>query len=137
MSQRTDVLEERFAFPADCDPARVLRVRIERPVGPAPDGGRPVAVVAHGFKGFMDWGFVPALGRALAEAGFVTLSFNASGSGIGEDPEVMDDEEAFFHDTFSRQLTTSHRPAVSPAPSMASTRAGSCSSATAVEARWR
>ena len=40
MSQRTDVLEERLAFPADCDPARVLRVRIERPMGPAPAGGR-------------------------------------------------------------------------------------------------
>lgn len=91
-------------LPADCDPARSLRVRIERPAGPAPGGSRPVAVLAHGFKGFMDWAFMPALSHALARAGFVTLSFNASGSGIGEDPEVMDDEDAFFHDTFSRQL---------------------------------
>lgn len=105
MNQRPDVLEERLVLTADCDPARSLRVRIERLAGPAPAGGRPVAVVAHGFKGFMDWGFLPALGRALAEAGFVAVSFNASGSGIGEDPLVMDDEEAFFHDTFSRQLT--------------------------------
>ena len=105
MNQRPDLLEERLVLTADCDPARVLRVRIERPAGPAPSGGRPVAVLAHGFKGFMDWGFLPALSRTLAAAGFVTLSFNATGSGIGEDPEVMDDEEAFFHDTFSRQLT--------------------------------
>lgn len=90
---------------ADCDPERVLRLRIERPAGDGPTRRRPVAVLAHGFKGFMDWAFLPALSLGFARAGFVAVSFNASGCGVGEDPEVMDDEDAFFRDTFTRQLT--------------------------------
>lgn len=95
------VLAERVALVAECDPERTVRLRIERLPGGKP---RPVAVLAHGFKGFMDWGFFPALSRALARAGFVVVSFNASGSGVGDDPLAMDDEDAFFHDTYSRQL---------------------------------
>lgn len=64
----------------------------------------PVAVLCHGFKGFMDWGFFPPLRRAFAEAGFVTVAMNTSGCGVGDDPLAMDDEDAFFHDTYSRQL---------------------------------
>ncbi len=85
------------------EPTRRIRVRIERPRATGP-GRLPVAILLHGFKGFMDWGFFPHLSERFAQAGFVTVSMNASGAGVGEDPLVLDDEEAFFRDTYSRQL---------------------------------
>ncbi len=45
---------------------------------------RPAVVICHGFKGFKDWGFFPKLAERLAVAGFTALSFNFSGSGVGE-----------------------------------------------------
>jgi dienelactone hydrolase len=72
--------------------------------GGQPSALRPVVVLCHGFKGFMDWGFLPYVSTRLARAGFVSVSLNASGCGVGDDPLVMDDEEAFFRDTYTRQL---------------------------------
>ncbi len=98
--------ERRFlTYPEE--PGRRIGVRVE--VAPSPEGlvgggARPVAVLVHGFKGFMDWGFFPHLSRRLAAAGFVAVSMNTSGSGVGDDPLVMDDDEAFFNDSYSRQL---------------------------------
>jgi dipeptidyl aminopeptidase/acylaminoacyl peptidase len=69
----------------------------------APDGdGRPTVVVCHGFKGFKNWGLFPELGRRLAEAGFLTVLFNFSGSGIGPDLESFTELDLF--DTMSKQL---------------------------------
>jgi len=67
---------------------------------------RPLAVVlvAHGFKGFKDWGFFPHVGARLAAAGFLTVCFNFSGSGIGADPLVFTDLDRFAADTISQQL---------------------------------
>jgi uncharacterized protein len=84
------------------DPARVVRVRVECP--DAPSGPRPAVLVLHGFKGFMHWGFFPELSRRLAQAGYVAISLNASGSGIGEDLENFTEHEAFAHDTYSKEL---------------------------------
>lgn len=85
------------------EPTRRVQIRIERPA-PASSTALPYVVVCHGFKGFMDWGFFPGLSRVLAENGFVCVSMNTSGSGIGDDPLVMDDDEAFFRDTYGRQV---------------------------------
>lgn len=46
-------------------------------------------VICHGFKGFKDWGFFPHLAERLARAGFTAVSFNFSGSGVGEDGETF------------------------------------------------
>ncbi len=82
---------------------RRIRGRIEPPWGSAVEPW-PTVIVLHGFKGFMDWGFFPELGRRLARAGFAAVLFNMSGSGIGPDLESFTEEEAFAQNTFSREL---------------------------------
>ncbi len=66
-------------------------------------GERPTVVVAHGFKGFMDWGFFPHLTELLARRGFVVVRFNFSGSGQRPGEDRVSDLEAFRHNTFSRE----------------------------------
>ena len=67
-------------------------------------GPFPVVVVCHGFKGFKNWGFFPELGRRLAAAGFVAVTFNFSGSGIGADLENFTELDRFASDTLSKQI---------------------------------
>jgi dipeptidyl aminopeptidase/acylaminoacyl peptidase len=64
---------------------------------------RPAVVVMHGFKGFKDWGMFPPLGERLAQAGFTTVSFNASGSGVDESGEFVWPDR-FGRNTFSAEL---------------------------------
>jgi dienelactone hydrolase len=69
------------------------------------DGGpRPAVVICHGFKGFKNWGFFPCLADRLARAGFVAVSFNFSGSGVGPDGETFDEPERFGRATFGKDL---------------------------------
>lgn len=86
------------------EPGRTVRGRVYLPAGEVPTSGWPAAIVLHGFKGFMDWGFFPMLSRGLAERGIAAVAFNFSGSGIGEDLESFSEHDAFAKDTFSRQL---------------------------------
>ena len=99
--------QERIFLTYPDQPGRRIGVRVELADAPeVPSGGatRPFVVLVHGFKGFIDWGFFPHLSRRWAAAGFVVVSMNTSGSGVGEDPMAMDDEDAFFNDSYSRQL---------------------------------
>jgi pimeloyl-ACP methyl ester carboxylesterase len=64
----------------------------------------PAVVVCHGFKGFKDWGFFPELAHELAGAGCLVVSFNFSGSGIGEKLTEFTDVERFEHATLSGDL---------------------------------
>jgi dienelactone hydrolase len=64
----------------------------------------PAVVVCHGFKGFMEWGFFPALASLLAERGFVVVRFNLSGAGMRPGDERVTDEKAFRENTHSREL---------------------------------
>ena len=71
------------------------------------DGGsarRPVVVVCHGFKGFKNWGFFPWLGERLAAAGFLSVSFNFSGCGVGADLFEFTELDRFAADTITRQI---------------------------------
>lgn len=73
---------------------------------PGSDHAESAIVVCHGFKGFKDWGFFPFLSSSLAErTGLPTVSFNFSGSGVGEDLEVFGELERFGHNTFSKELS--------------------------------
>jgi len=94
-----------FELLDDTEPDRIIRGRIESPAG-AEERGEPLpaVLVLHGFKGFMNWGFFPELSRRIAAEGFVALSFNMSGSGVGEDLENFTDDEAFEKNTPSREL---------------------------------
>ena len=70
----------------------------------APPEARALVVIAHGFKGFKDWGFFPWLAEHLCRR-FVVCRFNMSRSGIGENPESFDRLDLFAGDTYSTQVT--------------------------------
>jgi pimeloyl-ACP methyl ester carboxylesterase len=63
----------------------------------------PAVVLCHGFKGFKDWGFFPPLAERLARAGYVVVSWNASGSGVDDTGEFTRPER-FAKNTFSAEL---------------------------------
>ncbi|HJQ65513.1 MAG TPA: alpha/beta fold hydrolase [Gemmatimonadales bacterium] len=65
---------------------------------------RPAVVICHGFKGFKNWGFFPVIAEQLARAGFTAVSFNFSGSGVGEDGETFSEPERFAHVTYSAEV---------------------------------
>lgn len=50
---------------------------------PAGDGPAPLVLVAHGFKGFRNWGFFPWLTGFLAANGLAALRFDMSHNGVG------------------------------------------------------
>lgn len=64
---------------------------------------QPAVVVLHGFKGFKDWGMFPPLSQRLAQAGFLVVSPNLSGSGV-DDAGHFSLPERFGHNTFSAEL---------------------------------
>jgi pimeloyl-ACP methyl ester carboxylesterase len=76
-----------------------LRVDVRR----AGDAAATV-VVCHGFKGFKDWGFFPVIAERLARAGFAVVSFNFSGSGVGEDGETFSEPERFSRATYTHHV---------------------------------
>ena len=67
-------------------------------------GKRPVVVICHGFKGFMEWGFFPHAATLLAGRGFVAVRFNLSGAGMRPGDELVTDLGAFRDNTYSREL---------------------------------
>ncbi len=64
---------------------------------------RPAVILVHGFKGFKDWGMFPGVADRIARAGFTTLSFNLSGSGV-DGAGHFAWPERFGHNTFSAEL---------------------------------
>jgi uncharacterized protein len=66
--------------------------------------GAPVVVACHGFKGFKDWGFWPPTGQAFAEHGLALVTFNVSGSGIGEDFQQFTDLDRFEANTIGKEV---------------------------------
>jgi uncharacterized protein len=67
-------------------------------------GKLPVVVVCHGFKAYKDWGPFPAIGRHLANAGFVSFVFNFSHNGIGREFHKFSEHKKFFGNTISLEL---------------------------------
>ncbi|MBA2688853.1 MAG: alpha/beta fold hydrolase [Gemmatimonadaceae bacterium] len=65
---------------------------------------RRSVVICHGFKGFSHWGFFPHLARAIASAGMRAITFDFSGSGMGDDRETFVDADAFGKNTFTQEL---------------------------------
>jgi pimeloyl-ACP methyl ester carboxylesterase len=68
------------------------------------DSQRPAIVVLHGFKGFKDWGMFPPLADRLARAGFTTVTFNMSGSGVDDNGDFVWPER-FGHNTFTAEIS--------------------------------
>lgn len=65
----------------------------------------PLAIFAHGYKGFKDWGPWNLVGKAFAAAGIAFLKFNFShNGGTMENPIDFPDLEAFAKNNYSIEL---------------------------------
>lgn len=64
----------------------------------------PLVVIAHGFKGFPEWGFFPPLAELLTARGFATLRFGFSGNGMQLGDELVTDVDAFRRNTLGREV---------------------------------
>lgn len=67
-------------------------------------GARTGVITCHGFKGFGRWGFYPYLAPTIAANGFNVVTFDFSGSGVGDDRETYADFEGFACNTYSQEL---------------------------------
>jgi len=74
-----------------------------------PDGAsRGVVLLAHGFKGYKDYGMFPFLAAALAAAGFTAHRFNFSHSGMTNEIDSFARADLFERDTWNRQVDDLH-----------------------------
>lgn len=70
---------------------------------PAQGVPKSLIVIAHGYKGFKDWGMFPYIATALSQDHEV-ITFNFSHAGIGEDLLHFTELEKFARNTFRREL---------------------------------
>ncbi|MEM7627196.1 MAG: alpha/beta fold hydrolase [Planctomycetota bacterium] len=72
----------------------------------SPDGSPAVGrlVICHGFKGYMDYGFLPRLADHAARLGVESLRFNFSHSGVTRQYETFARPDLFERDTWNRQV---------------------------------
>jgi pimeloyl-ACP methyl ester carboxylesterase len=70
---------------------------------PAQGEARSLIVIAHGYKGFKDWGMFPYVASALSR-GHEVITFNFSHAGIGEDLHNFTELEKFARNTYHREL---------------------------------
>lgn len=69
-----------------------------------PANATGTVVICHGFKGFAHFAFFPYVAGKLAEAGLRAITFDFSGSGIGDDRENFTNPLAFTHNTYLQEL---------------------------------
>ncbi|MGM1022954.1 MAG: alpha/beta hydrolase family protein [Bacillota bacterium] len=69
---------------------------------PAKNTAKSLLVIAHGYKGFKDWGMFPYIAEALCVDNHV-VTFNFSHNGIGEDLTNFTELEKFARNTYSRE----------------------------------
>lgn len=79
------------------------------PEGPPP---RSAVVLAHGFRAFKDWGFLPWLANELASRGHMVARFSFSGCGVGPTGDEFTDLEGFERNTLTREVEELHRVVV-------------------------
>src|SRR5699024_1648750 len=69
------------------------------------EGNEALAIFAHGFKGFKDWGTHNTVADFFAENGINLLKFNFSHNGTTpERPLDFTDLDAFGDNTFTKEL---------------------------------
>ena len=61
-------------------------------------------IVAHGFKGYKDYGMFPRIAAELAGRGFISHRFNFSHSGMTADTETFGRPDLFEKDTLNKQV---------------------------------
>ena len=65
---------------------------------------KPVIIFVHGFKGFKNWGPFPSVCEQIAASGFISIAFNFSHNGVGDDLMNFTELDRFAENTFSREL---------------------------------
>jgi dienelactone hydrolase len=65
---------------------------------------RSAVVICHGFKGFREWGFFPAVAGAVAARGHAAVSFDFSHNGVGADGVDFSALELFERHTLTREV---------------------------------
>lgn len=65
---------------------------------------RGVLIVAHGFKGYKDYGMFPTLAEYAAARGLITHRFNFSHSGMTNNIDTFEKPELFERDTWNKQV---------------------------------
>ncbi|HEX8359724.1 MAG TPA: alpha/beta fold hydrolase [Longimicrobium sp.] len=65
---------------------------------------RSAVVICHGFKGFREWGFFPAVARAVAARGHAAVSFDFSHNGVGADGVDFSALELFEQQKLTRDV---------------------------------
>ncbi len=63
-----------------------------------------VILLAHGFKGYKDYGMFPRLAEAMAAAGLIAHRYNFSHSGMTNRIETFERPDLFERDTWNRQV---------------------------------
>lgn len=144
-------MRSRFELPpragaADAPAARPLEGLLDLPDAPGP---APVVVLCHGFKGFAEWNFLPAVADLLRDRGCATVRFNFRGSGQWLDDDRVTDLETFRRHTLSGDLADLHQ-VLSALPGLAPgrldvervalfghSRGGGMAILAAAEERWR
>ena len=63
-----------------------------------------VVLIAHGFKGYKDYGMFPRIAEELASAGFIAHRFNFSHSGMTNNVETFERPDLFEKDTWNKQV---------------------------------
>lgn len=69
-----------------------------------PSDPTATVVICHGFKGFARFSFFPYVAEELAKAGIRAITFDFSGSGVGEDRESFTNRDAFTYNTLIQEL---------------------------------
>lgn len=65
----------------------------------------PLFFIAHGFKGYRNWGFLPFLARHLAKSGAIVVNFDFSLNGVASDIEPINyDVKSFARNTISHEV---------------------------------
>ena len=65
---------------------------------------RGVIFIAHGFKGYKDYGMFPRIASECAAAGFIAHRFNFSHSGMTNNLATFERPDLFEQDTFNKQV---------------------------------
>ena len=63
-----------------------------------------VVVIAHGFKGYKDYGMFPRIAQTAAAAGFIAHRFNFSHSGMTNNIDTFERTDLFERDTWNKQV---------------------------------
>jgi alpha-beta hydrolase superfamily lysophospholipase len=99
-----DITEQQFVLTTPQSVPLRGDIRWSKELADSGDKRLPVILVCHGFKAFKDWGPFPEIGRAFARNGFVSIIFNFSHNGIGEEPRKFVEHEKFAVNTFSLEI---------------------------------